>query len=49
MDFDRILEVITEWATTYGLQVVGAILILVVGKIAANVLRRSVRRLLAAR
>ncbi|MBT8492157.1 MAG: mechanosensitive ion channel [Deltaproteobacteria bacterium] len=49
MDFDRILEVITTWATTYGLQVVGAILILVVGKIAANVIRRSIRRLLAAR
>ena len=49
MDLDRILTQITEWATTYGLQVVGAIAILVLGKIAANLIRRSIRRVLAAR
>lgn len=49
MDTETIKTQIQIFATEYGLQIVGAVVILVVGKIAASIARRSLRKLLHAR
>lgn len=38
-----VMETLTEWATLYGLNLLGAVLILIVGWIAAKLIRRIVR------
>lgn len=45
MDFSDIVPTLVDFATTYGLKVVGAIVVLIVGRIVANVLRSVVRRI----
>ncbi len=45
MNLENILPTLTEFATTYGLKVVGAIVVLIVGRIVANILRSLVRRI----
>lgn len=47
MNLDDILPTLTTFATTYGLKVVGAILLLIFGRIAANILRGVTRRVSA--
>lgn len=49
MNIDKILDQVTEFATGYGFQIVGAIAILFIGKIAANIARKSIRKLLEKR
>ena len=49
MDIDKILEQVTHFATNYGLQVLGAVAILFLGKLAARIARNGVRKLLEAR
>jgi len=44
MDTEQILPTIYEFATTYGIKVVGAILILVIGRIVAGFVGRGVRK-----
>ena len=43
---DSFMETLVEFATTYGIRVVGAIALLIVGRIAAGLVRRGVQRLL---
>ncbi len=43
---DEVVEILTEYGTLYGLQVVGALVILIVGWLAAKVLRSVVRRVM---
>ncbi len=45
MNLENIMTNLTEFATTYGLKVIGAILVLIIGRIVANVARGIVRRL----
>jgi small conductance mechanosensitive channel len=40
------MERLVEFATVYGLKVIGAILILIIGRIMAGILRRAVRKIL---
>ncbi|MCK4271957.1 mechanosensitive ion channel [bacterium] len=44
---ERVIEQLTEFATVYGLKVIGAILILIIGRIVAGVIRKVVRKMLA--
>ena len=44
---ENVLEQIYEFATTYGIKVVGAILVLIVGRIVAGFVRRGLRRALS--
>ena len=44
MNLENILPTLTAFATTYGLRVVGAILLLIFGRIAANILRGVTKR-----
>jgi small conductance mechanosensitive channel len=46
MDINRVIEQLVEFGATYGLKIIGAILILILGRIAAGIARRIVRRLL---
>ena len=43
---ENVIDQLVEFATKYGLQIIGAILILIIGRIAAGIGRRIVRRLL---
>lgn len=43
---EELLQKLQEWAALYGLQVIGAIITLVVGRIVAGVCRRIVRRIM---
>jgi len=45
MNLENILPKLVTFATTYGLKVIGAIVVLIVGRIVANVLRSLVRRI----
>lgn len=45
-EVETVVQQIVAFATSYGLQIIGAILILVFGRIAASFARRSVRRFL---
>ncbi len=44
MNFENILPTLIEFATTYGIKVVGAIVVMIVGRIVANLVRGIVRR-----
>lgn len=46
MEIKPVIDQLMNFATTYGLQIIGAIIILIVGRIAAGVCRSIVRRLL---
>jgi len=46
MDLAQMTETLTAFVTTYGLKIVGAILILIIGRIVAGALRRGVRKLM---
>ena len=46
MDINRIIEQLVNFGTEYGLKIVGAIIILIVGRIAAGIGRRITRKLL---
>jgi small conductance mechanosensitive channel len=46
MDINKVIDQLVEFGTTYGLKIIGAILILIIGRIAAGIVRRIVRRLL---
>jgi small conductance mechanosensitive channel len=46
MDMERVMEQLTTFVTAYGLKVVGAILILIIGRIIAGVVRGGIRRVL---
>jgi small conductance mechanosensitive channel len=46
MDMDKIIEQLASFGTTYGLKIIGAIIILIIGRIAAGIARRAVRKLL---
>jgi len=43
---ETVVERLTEFATVYGLKVIGAILILIIGRIVAGILRKVVRKIL---
>jgi small conductance mechanosensitive channel len=43
---ETIVEKLTEFATVYGIKVIGAILILIIGRIMAGILRKAVRKIL---
>ena len=43
---ETVVERLTEFATIYGLKVIGAIIILIVGRIVAGICRRAVRKIL---
>jgi small conductance mechanosensitive channel len=43
---DKVIEQLTTFATDYGLKIIGAIIILIVGRIAAGAVRSIVRRIL---
>lgn len=45
MNLENILPTLMDFATTYGLKVIGAIVVLIVGRIVANILRGLVRRI----
>ncbi len=49
MNFEAIKQQLQMYVTDYGIQVVGAVVILIIGKIAAGVARRTVRRVLDGR
>jgi len=49
LDVDKIWTLVTEFATDYGLRLIGAIVILIVGRIVAGALRGAVRKTLASR
>ena len=46
MDINKVIDQLVQFGTTYGIKVIGAILILIIGRIAAGIVRRIVRRLL---
>jgi small conductance mechanosensitive channel len=46
MEMNTVIDQLVSFATTYGLQIIGAIVILIVGRIAAGICRNVVRRLL---
>jgi small conductance mechanosensitive channel len=46
MEVDKIMDQLVGFATNYGLQIIGAIIILIVGRIAAGICRNVVRRVL---
>jgi small conductance mechanosensitive channel len=43
---ETVLEKLTEFATIYGLKVMGAIIILIIGRIVAGICRKAVRKIL---
>ncbi len=43
---DKVVEQLTTFATDYGLKIIGAIIILIVGRIAASIVRSIVRKIL---
>lgn len=45
-EVESVVQQITAFATNYGLQIIGAILILILGRLAASFARRSVRKFL---
>lgn len=49
VEVNNVLQQIITFATSYGLQILGAILILVAGRIAAGLAKRSIRRVMTAR
>ena len=42
---DRMVATLTDFASVYGLRVIGAVLILIIGRIVAGQARRGVRKL----
>ena len=46
MEMNTVVDQLTKFATTYGLQIIGAIVILIVGRIAAGICRNIVKKLL---
>lgn len=46
MDMNQIMETLAQFATTYGLKVIGAILILIVGRVAAGLVRKGIAKAL---
>ncbi len=46
MEIKPVIDQLLNFATTYGLQIIGAIIILIVGRIAAGIFRSVVKRLL---
>lgn len=44
MNLENMTNTLVEFATTYGIKVIGAIVILIVGRIVANIVRSMVRR-----
>ncbi len=46
MDAERIMELLQEWGALYGLKVIGALVILVLGRIAAGIIRSILRVLM---
>lgn len=49
VEVDNVIQQIITFATNYGLQILGAILILIAGRIAAGIAKRSIRRVLTFR
>ncbi|MBN2169819.1 MAG: mechanosensitive ion channel [Candidatus Krumholzibacteriota bacterium] len=47
MDVAQTTQTLTDFATTYGIKIVGAILILIAGRIIAGALRRGVRKMMS--
>jgi small conductance mechanosensitive channel len=45
MDMENIIPTLTTFATTYGLKIIGAILVLIVGRIIANIVRNVIGRI----
>ncbi len=43
---ERVMDQLVVFGTTYGLKILGAILILILGRVAAGIIRRAVKRLL---
>lgn len=46
IDFDAILQKITEIVTTYGINILAAIIIFIVGRIVANIITKSLRKMM---
>jgi len=46
MDYERVLALTQEWVALYGLQVIGALVILVLGRIAAGITKSILRALM---
>jgi len=44
MNFDNIIPTLVTFATTYGIKIIGAILVLIIGRIIANLVRSIIRR-----
>ena len=49
VEVDNVVQQLVAFVTNYGLQIIGAILILLVGRIAAGLVKRSIRRVLTFR
>jgi small conductance mechanosensitive channel len=49
VEVNSVVKQLVEFTTTYGLKVIGAILILVFGRIAAGLVKRSIRRVMKVR
>lgn len=49
VQFESVMEAVVTFSTVYGLRIIGALLILVAGRIAAGLARRSIRRMLGFR
>jgi small conductance mechanosensitive channel len=49
IEVDNVVQQIIAFATSYGLQILGAILILIFGRIAAGIVKRSMRRVMKVR
>jgi small conductance mechanosensitive channel len=45
MNVDKLLETLVEFGTTYGLKVLGAIVVLIVGRIAAGLVRKMIGKI----
>ena len=43
---EEVITKLTDFATTYGIKIIGAILILIIGRIAASIVRGSVKKVL---
>src|SRR5690606_10745858 len=49
IQFESVMEAVVTFSSVYGLRIIGALLILVAGRIAAGLARRSIRRVLGFR
>ncbi len=49
MDLDAVIQKLSDFGVTYGIKIVGAIVILIVGRIVASIVRKLVRKAMSSR